>query len=206
MQDGSVGSAISQGNISVAEEGAPAMVRPDQLLYTRLGRLVLLLAEAPTQPYRKPADIERIGAYDFFADNPLLLFPEERDERKVLLLAGFDPDTFSYHSSSQRFANRRARMQHDLAHMLALGLVEPTVDASRVVYRLTGAGDALAVEFSSSYADGYRVSARLVVRELNRLSDRRLRDRITEVLEARPFVIDLYREPELDLGRELGAE
>jgi hypothetical protein len=190
----------------MAEERGPAVVRPDDLLFPRLGRLVLLLAEAPSQPYRKPADIERIGAYDFFADNPLLLFSEERDERRALLLAGFDPSTFSYHSSSQRFANRRARVQHDLAHMLALGLVEPTVDASRVVYRLTDPGEALAVRFSSSYADGYRVSARLVVRELNRLSDRRLRDRITQVLEARPFVIDLYREPELAPGPELGAE
>lgn len=172
--------------------------RPDDLLHTRLGRLALLLAEAPTQPYRKPMDIERIGVYDFFADNPLLLFAEDTSERRTLMLVGFDPASFSYHSSSQRFANRRARMQHDLAHLLALGLVQPAADANRVVYRLTEAGDGLAGGFSSSYADGYRISARLVVRELNRLGERKLRDRITQVLEARPFVIDLYRAPEAE--------
>lgn len=196
---------MSRRNISVADRSASLTRRPDDWLFPRLARLVLLLGEAPSQPYRKPTDIERVGAYDFFADNPLLLFGEDRQERRTLMLAGFDPTTFSYHSSSQRFVNRRARMQHDLAHLLALGVVEPIVDASRVVYRLTQSGERLAARFSSSYADGYRVSARLVVRELNRLSDSRLRDRITQVLEARPFVIDLYREPELSQAPTQGA-
>lgn len=175
--------------------------RPDDVLQARLGRLTLLLAEAPKIPYRKPADIERIGVYDFFADNPLLLFGEDRVERRAVMLAGFDPNTFSYHSSSQRFANRRARMQHDLAHLLAFSLVAPSVDASRVVYGLTDAGEELAARFSSSYADAYRISARLIVRELNQLGDRKLRDRVTQVLEARPFVIDLYREPEWEIAQ-----
>jgi hypothetical protein len=38
-----------------------------------MARLILLLAEGPGQPYSKPWDVERLGTYDFFADNPLLL-------------------------------------------------------------------------------------------------------------------------------------
>ena len=170
--------------------------RPDDLLYGRLARLVLLLAEAPSQPYRKPADIERLGTYDFFADNPHLLFGGDPEARRALLIAGFEPRTLSYHSSSQRFTNRRARMQHDLAQLLSRGLISARPDANRVVYSLTDTGEDLAAQFESAYADAYRTSARLVANTLNRLSDSRLRTRVAALLEARPFVIDLYAEPE----------
>jgi hypothetical protein len=63
-----------------------------------------------------------------------------------------------------------------------------------VVYSLTTAGSELASQFSSTYADGYRASARLVAKSLNRLADGALRERVALVLEARPFVIDLYSE------------
>jgi len=173
--------------------------RPDDLLRVRLARMVLLMAEAPSQPNRKPADIERLGAYDFFADNPMLLFDEDSRQRRDLLIAGFDPRSFSYHSSSQRFTNRRARMQHDLAHLLARGVIAAQRDGTRVVFVLTDRGTALASQFVSSYADAYRVSARLVARELNRSSDTNLRERIAQVVEARPFVIDLYSETLMDV-------
>ncbi len=174
----------------MAEDGdAP---RPDDLLHVRLARLVLLLSAGPGQPKKKPWDVERLGTYDFFADNPLLLFDEESDARRELLLAGFDPRTFSYHSASQRFTNRRARIQHDLAHLMARGVVEVAAEGSRVVYALTSSGAGLAERFASSYADGYRASARLVARELNRFADGALREHVAGVLEARPFVIDLY--------------
>jgi hypothetical protein len=172
----------------------PTAPRPDDLLQARLARLVLLLAEGPGQPNRKPWDVERLGTYDFFADNPLLLFAEDAPERRELILAGFDPRSFSYHSSSQRFTNRRARIQHDLAHLLARGLVRVANENSRVVYALTAAGEALAARFASTYADGYRTSARLVARALNKLADGPLRERIAVLLEARPFVINLYTE------------
>jgi DNA-binding transcriptional ArsR family regulator len=178
------------------ETARAGAIRPDDLLYSRLARLVLLLAEAPSQPYRKPADIERLGTYDFFADNPHLLFDEDSEERRALLIAGFDPRTLSYHSSSQRFTNRRARMQHDLAQLLSRGVITARPDANRVVYSLTDTGEHLAAQFESGYADAYRTSARLVANALNRLSDSRLRTRVAAVLEARPFVIDLYAEPE----------
>jgi hypothetical protein len=175
--------------VAIEDGDAP---RPDDLLHVRLARLVLLLSAGPGQPRKKPWDVERLGTYDFFADNPLLLFDEESNERRELLLAGFDPRTFSYHSASQRFTNRRGRIQHDLAHLLARGVVSVATEGSRVVYRLTASGTALAERFASSYADGYRTSARLVARELNRLADGALRDRAADVLQARPFVIDLY--------------
>ncbi len=133
-----------------------------------------------------------MSTYDFFADNPLLLFDEDSAERRTLLLAGFDPRSLSYHSSSQRFTSRRARIQHDLAHLLAYGLVEVDTQSSRVVYALTPGGHKLAAQFTSSYSDGYRTSAGLVARALNRMSDSALRSRTSLLLEAQPFVIDLY--------------
>jgi hypothetical protein len=179
-----------------AESPPPfAPPRPETLLQARLARLMLLLAEAPSQPRRKPADIERLGIYDFFADNPMLLFGPGSDERRTLMLAGFDPDSLSYHSSSQRFTNRRSRMQHDLSHLLARDLVTATADGSHVVYALTDRGRELTARFNSSYADGYRTSARLVTRELNRRSATALRALVQELLEAKPFIIDLYAEP-----------
>jgi hypothetical protein len=168
--------------------------RPDDLLFSRLARLVMLLAEIPHLPYRKPADIERLGIYDFFTDNPFLLFEEGAKQHRGLLLAGFDPQTFSYHSSSQRFTNRRARMQHDLSQLLTRGITRASADGGRVVYELTASGEDFNKRMNASYADSYRTSAQLVVRELNQLSDRKLRERVAQMLEARPFVIDLYRE------------
>jgi DNA-binding transcriptional ArsR family regulator len=175
-------------------EPEPSLFRPDDLAHARLARLLLLLREAPTQPRRKPADMDRIGTYDFFADNPLLLFSNDDPVHRELILAGFDPRTFSYHSSSQRFANRRARIQHDLAQLLATGLIEARPEGSRVVYELTETGRELSERFSSSYADSYRTSARRVARALNRLSDLRLRERVAEAMAHEPFMIDLYTE------------
>lgn len=170
------------------------LTRPDDQGTVRLARLLLLMTEAPTQPYRKPADIDRIGTYDFFADNPLLLFAEETEPHRQLLRAGFDPRSLSYHSSSQRFVNRRARMQHDLARLVSLALCTTAREGSRVTYTITDKGTEISRHFASSYADAYRMSARLVARTLNRLSDTKLREYVANVIEARPFVIDLYAE------------
>ena len=52
-------------------------LRPDDLLAFRLGRLVLLLDTVPGLPSPKPMDVERISLYDFFADNPFLVFGRE---------------------------------------------------------------------------------------------------------------------------------
>lgn len=165
--------------------------RPDDLTVTRLARLMLLLAAAPTQPQPKPLDVERLAIYDFFADNPLLVFASGTPERTSALLAGFEPQSLSYNSASQRFTNRRGRLQNDLALLLARGLVQARTEGKHVVYDLTDTGHTLAGEFSSVYAQGYRVSARLIARALNRLGSRALRDRTTSMLHAEAFLVDL---------------
>ena len=165
--------------------------RPDDLTVIRLARLTLLLAAAPGQPQPKPLDVERLATYDFFADNPLLVFAPGTPEYSSALLAGFEPQSLSYSSASQRFTNRRARLQNDLALLLARGLVQGKTEGKRVVYELTDRGHVLAGEFSSVYAQGYRVSARLIARALNRLGSRALRDRTTSMLHAEAFLVDL---------------
>lgn len=165
--------------------------RPDDLTISRLARLTLLLAAAPGQPNAKPLDVERIATYDFFADNPLLVFAPGTPEHIEVLLAGFDAQTLSYHSASQRFSNRRGRLQHDLAQLLARGLIRTHIDGKRVVYELTSAGEELAGTFSSVYAQAYLLSARLITKALNRLGPRQLRDSTARMLDAQSFLVDL---------------
>ncbi len=99
-------------------------------------------------------DVERLATYDFFADNPLLVFAPGTSERTAVLTAGFDSTTLSYHSASQRFSNRRARLEHDLAELLARGLIK---HAQRKAGRLRAdsrpAGFAAA--FCPVYANAY---------------------------------------------------
>jgi hypothetical protein len=171
--------------------------RPDDLLFSRLGRLTLLLAAGPGQPQPKPWDVERIATYDFFADNPLLVFGPDTAQRKCVLIAGFDAENLSYHSAAQRFSNRRARLQNDLAQLLARRLIAAHLDGKRVVYELTDAGQRLAGTFSSVYAEGYRVSAALVAKELNRLSATALRERTASMLRAEHFLLDVQLEEEV---------
>lgn len=80
-------------------------LRPDDLLAFRLGRLVLLLDTVPGLPSAKPFDIERISFYDFFADNPFLIFGRDTPEHETLVIAGFDSRNLSYQSSAQRFSS-----------------------------------------------------------------------------------------------------
>jgi hypothetical protein len=167
-------------------------LRPDDLLAFRLGRLILLLDVVPGLPSRKPLDVERISLYDFFADNPFLVFGRETDEHQTLVLAGFDSRNLSYQSSAQRFSSRRERLQHDLATLVAYGLASATTEARRVVYGLTPTGQEHAASLRSLYAQAYRSSAELVGRALNKLSDRALQERTREWLRADELLIDLF--------------
>lgn len=174
------------------DRGEALPLRPDDLLAFRLGRLLLLLDTVPDLPSRKPMDIERISLYDFFADNPFLVFARDTDQHEMLVLSGFDSRNLSYQSSAQRFSSRRERLQHDLATLLAYGLVAAGAEARRVGYGLTDAGRERAQELRSLYAHAYRRSAELVGRELNRLSDRALQQRTREWLKADELLIDLF--------------
>lgn len=167
-------------------------LRPDDLLAFRLGRLLLLLDIVPGLPSPKPMDVERISLYDFFADNPFLVFGRDSNQHRTLVLAGFDSRSLSYQSSAQRFSSRRERLQHDLAMLVAYGLVSAEPQARRVAYGLSASGSSRAGELRSLYAQAYRRSAELIARELNRLSDRVLQQQTREWLQADELLIDLF--------------
>jgi hypothetical protein len=168
------------------------LLRPEHLTAFRLGQLLLLLDIARLRGKSRPIDIERIGYYDFFAANPFLVFGADANSARDLVLAGFDSRSFSYHSSAQRFSNRRARLQHDLAFLIAYGLLTARAEGKRVRYELTEAGESAARGFESLYARAYRTSAEMVVRRLGSLTDTRLRNEAKRWLRAEAFMIDLY--------------
>lgn len=165
--------------------------RPDDLTEFRLARLALLLDEIE-QAGRKHLDIERLGFYEFFAAQPLLVYDSEGPERRDLILAGFDSRSLSYQSASARFTNRRARLQHDLALLLAFGLLDVANEEGKIVYLLTAAGRDLAQAFTAFYATTFRVGARLIAKRFNSLSDQRLRRDAEGWLRAEGVLIDLY--------------
>ena len=184
-------------------EGVPDAIplRPDDLLSFRLGRLILLLDTVPGLPSPKPMDVERISLYDFFADNPFLIFGRGSPEHESLVLAGFDSRNLSYQSSAQRFSSRRERLQHDLAMLIAYGLACASSEARRVVYALTAGGRERASLFRSLYAHSYRSSAALVGRALNGLSDRALQQQTREWLRADELLVDLFEPVPVDEDR-----
>jgi hypothetical protein len=159
-----------------ASAPSPVVVPEDDVIF-RLAQLLLLLASL--QRLGQPGiSLERLGCYDFLVANPLLVVTDENDaDRKRLLMAGFDGRALSYASPAHRFTTRRERLQHDLALLVAFGLVAPAVDKS-VLYTVTSSGLDLAGRFTAVYARSYRLSAEILVRRLSRLSDKRLRDAV----------------------------
>jgi hypothetical protein len=137
-------------------------------------RLLLMLV-AVDEAHPLGVDAERLGIYDFLAANPLLLAREWNDpDRPGLLLAGFDDLALAYASPAQRFVTGQLQLPHDLAGLLALGLVNRTI-TGRIRYTATERGRVLAAQFTSMHALAYRTAASVVVRRLRRLSERKLR-------------------------------
>lgn len=167
-------------------------VRPEALRQFRLARLLVLLDVAAAQKPIKPIDIERLAFYDFFAANPFLILDTEDPERRDVLLAGFNANSLSYNSSAQRFTNRRGRLQHDLTLLIAYALVEANNVNGRIAYTVTERGSALARGLRALYAAAYRDSASIVIRRLNKLSDKKLREEARGWLRAEGFLIDIY--------------
>ncbi|MFI6098226.1 ABC-three component system middle component 2 [Lentzea sp. NPDC051213] len=157
-------------------DSSPVVVPEDDVIF-RLAQLLLLLTSL--QRLRQPGiSLERLGCYDFLVANPLLVVTYEDDaDRKRLLMAGFDGRALIYASPAHRFTTRRERLQHDLALLVAYGLVAPTVDKS-VLYAVTPSGVDLAGRFTAVYAKSYRLSAEIIIRRLARLSDTRLREAV----------------------------
>jgi hypothetical protein len=159
-----------------ASDPSPVVVPEDDVIF-RLAQLLLLLASL--QRLGQPGiSLERLGSYDFLVANPLLVVTDEdAADRKRLLMAGFDGRALSYASPAHRFTTRREQLQHDLALLVAYGLVAPTVDKS-ILYAVTPSGQDLAGRFTAVYARSYRLSAEILVSRLSRLSDKRLREAV----------------------------
>lgn len=166
--------------------------RPENFLDFRLGRLLILLASIPELTAAKPLHIERLGFYDFFSDNPFLILEEDDPDQVSLQLAGFSQRTLSYNSSAQRFTNRRARLKHDLALLTSRSLVGIAAEGRHITFSASERGREVAGSFSSLYSESFRTSASIVVRRLNKLSDRAIGARSREWLRAEPFLIDIY--------------
>lgn len=173
----------------------PPLHVPEDDTTFRLAQLLLLLDSIAGQS-RPGINIERLSYYDFLVANPMLMITDDNDaDRTRLLMAGFDGRALSYASPTHRFTNRRERLQHDMAILIAYGLATPHVEGS-VIYQITPAGQQFASRFTAIYAAAYRLSAGIVTRRLSRLSDRRLRANAHEWISmspdsSRPEVIDL---------------
>jgi hypothetical protein len=174
----------------MAEAAWAPPLEPETLWQFRVGQLLLLLT-VTADVVGRGVDIDRLAYYDFFAANPFLIYERRAPERLQFSLAGFDSQILSYASSAQRFANRRRRLEGDLARLTSLGLASPSTSARRVEWALEEAGREMASGFTAMYASAYLASARVVVRRLHSLSDRRLRERSAEWLKARDFLLDL---------------
>jgi hypothetical protein len=142
-----------------------ASFSPEQSTTFRVARMLLLLSVA-RDTGRKVSSVERLGYYEFFADNPFIVIEGDmgRDaaDRASLEVAGFSRVQLDYASSGPRFISRRRRLQHDLVQLIALGLVELTGGG----YDITVAGTVVADGLNSVYADAYRTSAEIVLRRL----------------------------------------
>jgi hypothetical protein len=166
--------------------------RPEDLTTQRCARLLLLLEIADGLELKKPLDLERLSYYDFFSANPFALFDSDEPEARAIVLAGFTADDLSYQSSGHRFVTRRARLQMDLAYLLARGLVAVTGESRRVVHRITPAGAEVSAQLTSLYAQSFRVSSHQVLSRLDRLSDAALAGEARRRLEATGQLVDLY--------------
>lgn len=160
----------------------------------RLAQLIILLDEV-APPGARGLDIERLAYYEFFAANPFAIVPaDDVRARARLRHAAFAEVQLSYASTGSRFANRRRRLQHDLARAVALGLVEPRSSG----WGISPRGSEVARTFDALYAAHFRVSANVVHSQLRRLSDAQLNKNAKEWLRSPSLLLDLYGSAESD--------
>jgi hypothetical protein len=167
--------------------GARPVAPEDHVLF-RLAQLILLLrvVAPPDQP---GIGLERLGYYDFFSANPFQVVPnDDAEARAQLHLAGFDERQLSYASTGQRFANRRRRLQHDVALLVAYDLAEPRSGG----WGLTTRGLHTAEQLTALYADQYMASVSVVVARLIRLTDTGLARQARGWLREPGLLLDLY--------------
>jgi hypothetical protein len=163
---------------------------PEEHVLLRASLLLLLLDEIGDTA---GTGLERLGYYDFFAANPFLVFdPDDAPARAELHAAGFDERQLSYASTGARFANRRRRLQHDVAYLVAYGLAAPADTG----YAVTSAGTEAAGRFLSLYGAQYRSAVRLVLGRFKRVSDTALADQARVLLRQPALLLDLYGSPD----------
>lgn len=167
----------------------PAFV-PENNRTFRCARLLLLFATA-RRDGRQVASLDRLAYYEFFADNPWVVIDGESGadaaDEDTLTLAGFSRTQLSYASTGQRFVSRRERIRADLAQLVAYGLVR-LADSQFVI---TDRGQGLAEGLQSSYADGFRASASVVLRRLARLPNKQLEEKVERWLGHSWLLLDL---------------
>jgi hypothetical protein len=163
---------------------------PEDSATFRRARMLLLLSVTQDSGRNVPS-VDRLGYYEFFADSPYMIIdgetPRDRADRTALEIAGFTRVQLAYASSGARFMSRRRRLQHDLAQLIAHGLVELTASG----YDITTAGQGLAQNLSSVYADAYRQSAEIVLRRLSTKSNAALERAVEEWLGHSWLLVDL---------------
>ena len=156
----------------------------------RAARLLLLLDTAFREG-RKIGSIDRLAYYEFFADNPWVVIdgdhPSDDRDRDTLALAGFSPTQLAYASTGPRFASRRERIRVDLSLLVALGLAQFGTNS----FEISDTGARIADGLQSSYADGYRASASVVLRHLVPLSNRALDEQAERWLGHSWLLLDL---------------
>jgi hypothetical protein len=163
---------------------------PEDSATFRIARLLLLLSVAESTG-RKVQSVDRLGYYEFFADSPFIVIegdkPRDVADRAALEDAGFTRVQLAYASSGPRFMSRRRRLQHDLAQLIAFGLVALTGNG----YDITETGTNLANELNSVYADAYRRSAEIVLRRLASRSNSGLEKAVEDWLGHSWLLVDL---------------
>ena len=161
---------------------------PEDFAAFRLAQLAILLSEVAPLDARA-IDLERLGYYDFFAANPFAIFdPNDRLQQARLHHASFDERQLSYASTGSRFANRRKRLQHDVALLVSYGLAGPRGGG----YGTTARGEQFVASLSALYVDQYRESVRVVHDRLRRLSDPQLAQASKRWLTTPSLLLDLY--------------
>lgn len=168
-----------------------ARVAPETVEQFRTAQLLLLLAVHKEERDR-PLGIDRLGYFEFFAANPFLVVEPRSPDGSRLLAAGFEFLNLDYQSSSQRYTNRRARLQRDLATLTAFGLINVRAIDGRVGYEANDDGVAAAGTLNAMYALAFRTSARIVFGRLKNLSDTKLREQAASWLKADALLIDIY--------------
>ncbi len=74
---------------------------------------------------------------------------------------------------------------------MSFGLAQVVIAEQKRVIKATAFGVETASRLTSVYADGYRESVRRVAPRISRLSDKALRERLTDWLRADPMLFDL---------------